>query len=302
MIPSRFRIYREFAKSGIVTLVIISVLGGYCIGVSLEEQFDWLRLLETLLAVGLLASGSSALNQLQERDLDRKMERTLKRPLPSGQITVREARIVIAVWIVAGLLLLAHLGPTLLALGIAAVVLYNGLYTLVWKPKYRYAAIPGAIPGALPILIGHASARGGEIWTPAGVYLFFILFFWQMPHFWVLAIRYQDDYAKGGFPVLPVANGAPRTVFQIGVWSFAYVGLSLLAPLFLGVGLIYLVPAILTGAWILWGFSRYAKEPLGPRWLPFFLGVNFSLILYLVFAFADIRGTPWVGYFLHMQS
>src|SRR6185437_16687128 len=91
-------------------------------------------------------------------------------------------------------------------LGLLAVLSYNGLYTLWWKRRWSYAAIPGAIPGALPILMGHYAAAG-HLGAPAGIYLFLLLFFWQMPHFWVLALRFRADYEKGDFPTLPVTHG-----------------------------------------------------------------------------------------------
>jgi protoheme IX farnesyltransferase len=296
---SSLKMFRELSKSGIVALVLISVLAGYMIGRSPELPFDPFLLSITLAGVMLLASGSSALNQYQERLIDAEMPRTASRPLPSGRITPKGALVFIGGTLIAGLILLERVGTPTLILGILAVTLYNGLYTLWWKRRWAYAAIPGAVPGALPILMGYAAATGNP-WQPAGIYLFAILFFWQMPHFWVLAMRYEKDYALGGIPTLPVVHGAGVTLFQIVLWCLAYVGLALIAPLFLKVGTLYLVITLPLCLKLLLELRGFAKEPESKKWLRFFLWVNFSLILFLAAAAADLWGTVyllplWVG-------
>lgn len=284
---------RELSKSGIVTLVLISVLGGYLIGQPSETSLSWARMLLTLLGILFLASGSSALNQYQERDIDAQMPRTSGRPLPSGRLSPTAALSFIGVTLAAGLAILATLDFQLLVLGVAAVISYNGLYTLWWKKHWAYAAVPGAIPGALPILMGHAAASG-NVFNPGGIYLFFILFFWQMPHFWALALRFQKDYEQGGFPTLPVKHGLGVTLKQIILWCLAYVGLAVIAPLFLKVGWIYLVPTLLISIKVLYELYRFVQEPesnqgtQSKRWIHFFLWVNFSLIVYLFFAALDL--------------
>ena len=112
--------------------------------------------------------------------------------------------------------MLSLLSLTSMALGLFTVALYNGLYTLYWKKKWAFGAVPGAIPGAMPVVIGY-SANHANVFTPECLYLFLIMFLWQMPHFWSLAIRYKDDYKKGGFPVLPAVIGVPKTLFHIGL-------------------------------------------------------------------------------------
>jgi protoheme IX farnesyltransferase len=284
------RTFLELSKSGIVTLVLISVLGGYLIGQPMELPFSLSRMLWTLVGVLFLASGSSALNQFQEQTQDAAMPRTSSRPLPSGRIAPYQVAVFIAVFLGLGLLILARLGGELLALGAAAVVFYNGFYTLWWKRRWAYAAIPGAIPGAIPILMGYASANG-HVWTPGGIYLFLILFFWQMPHFWVLALRFQKDYALGNFPTLPVALGEDITVLQILLWCLAYVGLAIVGPLFLPVGIIYLIITIPMCAWLLWKLRLFVMaeaKTSGKAWLGFFLWVNFSLIIFIAAAALDI--------------
>lgn len=276
-------IYRELSKSGIVALVLISVLGGYLAGHSFEIPLDLGRLLLTLFGVLGVASGSSALNHWQDREMDALMPRTARRPLPAGRISESHVLIFSGVSVLAGTLILSLLSWKLVVLGLVAVFSYNVLYTLWWKRTMPFAAVPGAIPGALPILMGYVAAHGDVI-TPGGIYLFFILFFWQMPHFWVLALRFTDDYAKGGVPTLPVAHGTQITIGQIVIWCLAYCALALGAPVFFRVGSVYLFAAILICGKLLYELRLFARggdlisDPTSKFWLRFFLWINFSLI------------------------
>ena len=300
------QIYRELAKSGIVALVLISVLGGYLCGHPFERPLDWLHLNKTLVGIFLLAAGSSALNQVQEMEVDARMPRTAKRPLPSGRISKFHALVFCFLTICGGISILSSLGQPLAWLGGTAVISYNGLYTLWWKRRWAFAAIPGAIPGALPILMGYAAASG-TVWSRGGLYLFFILFYWQMPHFWSLAIRFREDYFSGGFPTLPVAKGISKTRFHTTVWSFSYVALGLSAPLFLQTGWTYFTISFLTGAKVLWELRKYLQATRSDidgetsaakqYWLPFFLWINFSLIFYIFGAVIDLWSVYLVAHF-----
>jgi protoheme IX farnesyltransferase len=287
-VRNQSQLYRELSKSGIVALVLISVLGGYLIGQPFEVPLSFFRLAMTLFGVLFLASGSSALNQYQERHIDAEMPRTAKRPLPSGRMTPRGVLIFVFVTLFLGLGILAWVSLEVLALGITAVVFYNGLYTIWWKRRWAYAAVPGAIPGALPILMGHVAACH-NLFQPGGIYLFFILFYWQMPHFWVLALRFEKDYRMGGFPTLPVARGTSVTVSRILVWCLAYVALALIAPFFLKTRFIYMAIALAVSFKVLWELRSFVRAPdQSKAWLRFFLWINFSLIFYIAAAAADL--------------
>ena len=221
----------QLTKSEIVLLEAITLVAGFFIGHSLEHTIEWRHFLFTLFGVCFLALGSGALNQIQEHQEDAQMERTRSRPIPSGRISVNFALSLVITLFALGVFFLNLVSVSVLALGILAVISYNVLYTLWWKRKHAFAAIPGAIPGALPILIGYQAAvqNLGDL---RGYYLFAILFFWQMPHFWVLALKYSNDYDRGGFPTLPVAKGTHVTRFQIMLWCLAYTGVGLLSVLF----------------------------------------------------------------------
>ncbi len=300
----------ELSKGGIVSLIVISTFGGYLLGHPFEAPFSWIRLALTLIGLLLLSAGSSAINQIQEHKIDIKMPRTAKRPIPSGKISVLEAAGLAGLLVASGAAVLYYLSSTLFILGCVAVFSYNVLYTLWWKPRLPFAAIPGAIPGALPILMGHVSASG-SLKSPGGWYLFALLFFWQMPHFWVLALKYREDYAKGGIPTLPVAFGAKPTVFQIALWCLAYVGVAASAPLFFGVGSGYMITASLTSGYVLYSLWKFVRSmnhemhlelttgetPAAKGWIHFFLMINFSLIIYLCAAAADLWSVYLVPFF-----
>jgi protoheme IX farnesyltransferase len=258
----------NLTKSEIVLLEAITLAAGFFIGQSLESSIPWLRFLLVLVGVSSLALGSGALNQIQEREEDSHMDRTRNRPLPSGRLPLALA-----------------IGVTLFlfALGIACLISYNGLYTMWWKRKLAFAAIPGAIPGALPILIGFQAAVN-DLHDIRGYYLFGVLFFWQMPHFWVLALKYSNDYDQGGFPTLPVSRGSQVTRFQITLWCLAYAAFGLLSALFFPTGIIGVLGSLLISSWLLFELVRFLKQPEQKTWLRFFLSINFSLILILYLA------------------
>lgn len=282
-----FRELLRLTKAEIVLLEAITLFAGYFIGHSLEQPFAWGRFFLVSIGVCSLALGAGALNQLQEREEDSKMDRTRARPLPSGRVSVPFARSLIIFLFVLGLICLKFVSVPVLVLGALAVISYNGFYTLWWKRKMAYAAIPGAIPGALPILIGYQAAANNLL-DGRGYYLFAILFFWQMPHFWVLALKYSNDYDQGGFPTLPVAHGNTVTRFQISLWCLAYAAIGLLSVLFFPIGIIGISGALLTSSWLVYELARFLKHPQQKTWLRFFLSINFSLILYLFVITIDL--------------
>lgn len=280
-----FRDIAVLSKSGIVFFVGLTTALGYLVGLPPEVSVHWVNLALAVAGTSLLGAGASALNQLQEVSLDSKMPRTRVRPLPSGRISRSMAFVIGLSFATAGLACLGSINSSCFVLGLAAPVLYNFFYTLFWKPKRPFAAVPGAIPGALPVLIGATAARG-EISVP-GIYLFFLMFLWQMPHFWVLAMRFKQDYAAGDVPTLPVRLGAVITTQQIVVWCLAYLSVASLAPLVLRVGGIYFLIFLALGAAVLHSLKNYVRT-LAPReWIRFFLTINASLLGFLLGACLD---------------
>lgn len=278
--------YADLTKFGIVVFSVLAGLAGYATGFQIEHSFDWKVLLETLLGIYFLSSGSLALNQVQDWKLDLKMPRTAKRPIPSGKIKPAAAGILAVSFLVVGLELLFGIEATAGWVGLACVVFYNGPYTLYLKRKWAYGAVPGALPGALPVTIGYAAANA-DIFNSESLYLFLIMFLWQMPHFWVLAVRYKDDYAAGGIPVLPVAKGLPETLMQINLYTFAYVGVAIAAPLFVHASWLYVLLTVPFVFKVLQELYRYTKSNATERFLAFFMWLNVSMLVFIVIPVID---------------
>jgi protoheme IX farnesyltransferase len=274
------KLYADLTKFGIVIFVVLTGLAGYATSFAVESTFDWMHLLNLIGGLFFLSSGSLALNQVQEWKIDQKMPRTAKRPIASGKIKPAAAGILALAMIVAGSDLLARTSFLAAELGWATILLYNVIYTYWWKPKWIFAAIPGAIPGALPVTIGFA-ANSPEIFRADSVYLFLILFLWQMPHFWALALKFKDDYSKANVPTLPVALGIEKTFYHMAIWTLAYVAIALAAPWFVHASWIYLLLVIPFSFKLLQEFYRLYKSKGQKRWLAFFMWVNVSVLVFI---------------------
>ena len=275
-----FKLYTDLTKFGIVIFVLLTGFAGYALGFQHEAGFQSAHLASFLLGLYLLSSGSLALNQAQEWQIDQKMPRTAKRPVASGKIKPAAAAILGISFIVAGLELLSQTTVTAAYVGLVSVLLYNGFYTMWWKKKWVFAAVPGAIPGALPVTIGYAAANP-NIWSTESVYLFLVMFFWQMPHFWVLAMKYREDYRLGGIPTLPAALGIKKSLYYIGVYTFGYIALALLSPWMTHASWVYLAVVVPFCFKVLQEFWRFFKSNGEERWFAFFMWTNFSLLIFV---------------------
>jgi len=218
------------AKPRLNFLVVGSTLAGYVMGGG--DTSNVVRLVCTLAGTGLVAGGASAFNQVIERRPDALMRRTRLRPLPDGRLLPRESLVFATLMSVAGLAMLAA-GANLLsaAVAFATLVTYAAIYTPL-KLRSSFATVIGAIPGALPPVIGWTAARG-DLSQGAWV-LFGILFLWQLPHFLAIAWIYREDYERAGFPMLPVIEPDGRsTGRQAVLYCAALLPLSL-APALIG--------------------------------------------------------------------
>lgn len=218
---------RQLLRVELSTMVALSALAGYLFaGGRLQVN----TLLVTA-GAGLLAAGCSALNQWQEQDLDQRMERTCLRPLPTGRLTPQTALVVASLAISSGALLLLLLpGSQSLLLGILAVIWYNAIYTPL-KRHTPFAAIPGAICGALPPLIGWTAA-GGMLFTQKSLILAGTLFVWQIPHTWLLLCCYRDDLKSSGLPDLFETIATDKLLKINNCWVMSLFLCYLLFPTF----------------------------------------------------------------------
>ena len=261
------RDYLELTKPRITWLILMSTAIGYFFGLphalgwsEFLVHIDLLSLFHTIVGTGLIASGTAALNQWFEREADRRMRRTADRPLPAGRLSAPRALAFGIVLSIAGFVEL-WLGVNLLSGAIGAFTLasYLFLYTPM-KRKTWWSTTVGAIPGAMPPVIGYAAAAGTvthEAWVLGA-----ILFLWQFPHFYSIAWMYKDDYARAGIRMLPVVEPDGRsTARQIVVYGMALIPVSL-TPALMGMsGIVYGLGALVLGLWFLYSGVRVALHP-----------------------------------------
>ena len=289
-----FKTYSQLTKFGIVIFVLLAGVAGYATGFFIETTFDPKHLIYFVGGLYFLSSGSLALNQVQEWKLDQKMPRTKNRPIARGKIKPLAAAILSVSLLFVGINMLYSLSTMAGLLAVVSVVLYNGVYTMFWKPKWIFAAVPGALPGALPVTIGYA-VNNPDIFTSESVYLFLIMFLWQMPHFWILALKYKDDYAAGGVPTLPVALGVKRTLYHVGLYTFTYVGVALSAPFFLHTSWFYVLLVFPFAFMLLKEFFRVFKSDAKERWFAFFMWTNVSMLIFLFIPVIDKWSFLFIG-------
>jgi len=230
--PHRLSDYLELTKPRIAVMALFTVAAGYLLGAGGAAEAK--ILFHTLVGAGLVAAGGSVLNQLIERRIDSRMKRTMKRPLPAGRVLPEEAAIFGASLSGAGLAYLASTVPAPATIAAAfTFVLYAFVYTPM-KTMTAWNTAVGAVPGALPPIIGWYAARGwtgGSGWE-GGAILFGVLFLWQIPHFLAIAWMYRTDYAAGGLKMLPGCDPSGKeTALVMVITALALIPLGCLAPL-----------------------------------------------------------------------
>jgi len=249
--------YLALTKPRITWLIVMSTAIGYFFGA--DKSWSLLTLLHTLLGTALIASGTAALNQWYEREADARMRRTQSRPLPAGRLNPRSALLFGIAISLAGFLEM-WLGANLLCalLGMFTLLTYLCVYTPL-KQRSPHSTTIGAIPGAMPPLIGYAGAAGHltvEAWI-----LFGILFLWQFPHFYSIAWMYREDYERAGIRMLPVVEpDGLSTARQMVLYSLLLIPISLI-PRWMGAeGNVYLIGATALGLFFLYSAIRVSLD------------------------------------------
>ena len=250
LVGSRQRLvdYLELAKPRVTGLVLLTVVAGFWVG--LRSPAQWPTLIPLLLGTALAVGGANTLNQWSEREADGLMERTKSRPLPAGRLPAEEARRAGLVLSVVGVLILA-LGVNLLTAWLTtfSIATYVLLYTPL-KQRTTLCTLIGAVPGALPPMIGWAGARdalGIGAWA-----LFVMLFLWQLPHFLAIAVLYREDYTRAGFRMLPVGDTEGlATARQTVLYGIALVPASVFPSLIGLAGPGYFYAALAVSLWFL---------------------------------------------------
>lgn len=239
-------------------VVLTTAVGAYmAAGAAGLLEAPWL-FLNLLGGTAVTAAGASVLNQYLERDADARMPRTRNRPLPAGLLTPGVALPMgLSLGVTGTLWLTLLVNPLTAALGAFTLLSYVLVYTPL-KRRTWWCTLVGAVPGAIPPTMGFSGMTGQVGWGAAA--LFALLFVWQMPHFYGLALLYRDDYARGGFRMLPSQrNGLNRTARQIVAFCLLLLPISLM-PSFVGLtGSVYAVGALFLGLWFLWAGTRCAR-------------------------------------------
>jgi len=241
---SRLADFYELTKPRMNFLVLATTAVGYYMAV--RHSFEWLKLLHTILGTALMAASAGALNQYAERRWDARMLRTSQRPLPAGRLAPVEAMLFGLLLGAAGAAYLAAaVNVQTAAVGGLTLLVYVLLYTPMKRSTSLCTAV-GAVAGAMPPVMGSTAVHNAI--TPDAVALFTIVFFWQMPHFLAIGILCREDYAKGGFRILPVVDHRlAATCRQIIVYLLALVPATLLPAALHMAGVVYVVFAVVVG-------------------------------------------------------
>lgn len=254
--------YLDLTKPRVIWLILMSTAIGYLFGA--RGAWDWLVIVHSVMGTAFIAAGTFTLNQWYERDADARMRRTRGRPLPMGQVTPGRA---FAFGLALSIVGLAQLywgaNPLTAMLGMFTQASYLCLYTPL-KQVSPHSTTVGAIPGAMPPLIGFAAASGTltlEAWA-----LYAILFLWQFPHFYAIAWMYREDYGRAGIRMLPVVEPDGESTARRILWtSLALIPVSLLPNLLSMTGTLYLAGAVVLGLWFFYSGIRVSLDRTIPR-------------------------------------
>jgi len=278
---SKIRAYVLLTKPRVIELLLVTTVPAMVLA---DDGLPSLTLIGAVLLGGALAAGgANTINCWIERDRDRVMHRTQGRPLPTGEIEPGHALVFgIALEVIAFLWLWGTVNLLAASLAVSAMLFYIFVYTIWLKPRSPQNIVIGGAAGAVPVLVGWAAVTG-TLDAPAWV-LFAIVFCWTPPHFWALSLRYRDDYAAAGIPMLPVARGVTTAAREILVYAVVVVGVTLLLFAFDSMGVIYLVAAVVLGAAFVWqaiGLQRDASSKRAMRLFSFsntYLALLFAAI------------------------
>jgi protoheme IX farnesyltransferase len=242
--------FKQLTKFGLSLSVVFSSLAGYLLA---AKEINFVTLL--LLAIGgyLMVGASNAFNQIIEKDTDALMKRTMNRPLPAGRMHVSMAFVIAIAFTIVGLVILYSINPKSALFGALSIFLYTSIYTPL-KSVTPLAVFVGAIPGAIPFMLGWVAATNDFSIEPG--MLFLIQFFWQFPHFWAIAWLQFDEYKKAGFNLMPMGQKNKKAVIQIIIYTICLILVSIV-PVFRITGNFYIYPFTAVILLILGGIMLY---------------------------------------------
>ncbi|MGC4040073.1 MAG: heme o synthase [Flavobacterium sp.] len=277
--------FKEITKAGLAVSVLFSSIAGYLLGVNGEHPFSWITL--AMLSVGgyCMVGASNAFNQVIEKDLDAKMDRTKNRPVASGRMTPNHALFIASLLTIVGLVLLYNVNPKSAMFGAISIFLYTSVYTPL-KQHTPLSVFVGAFPGAIPFMLGWVAATN-DFGIEAGT-LFLIQFFWQFPHFWAIGWFLYEDYEKAGFFMLPTGKKDKSTAMQTILYCVWLLVASLLPSLGY-TGQLYITPVaavivFILGLWmIFYAVKLYQSRTAKAAKTLMLVSVSYISLLQLVY-------------------
>jgi len=274
----------ELSKVRITFAVSLTTITGYVLA---SGRFDAGLILPTI-GIFILACGSSALNHYQEKDKDAQMERTRNRPIPSGRISENGALVfAILLTIIGSAIIYVGSGFLAMQLGILALIWYNAIYTPL-KKKTAFAVVPGSVIGAIPPMVGWV-AGGGSLADPRAMIIAFFFFIWQVPHFWLLLLKYGKEYEQAGFPSITRFYTDKQIKNTTFIWTMATAVTALMLPVF-GIvhSTIMSIGLLIAVIWLVVVFSKLLKtgdEKFNARY--YFIKINYFVLIMIIFLAID---------------
>lgn len=279
--PSIIQDYIQLTKPGILRSNLLAAFGGFWL--ASQWQIDWMTLVVMLIGTTLVMASSCVFNNLLDRELDIKMQRTSGRALPAGRIPASHVLTYAIILGLLGLLVLYMLvNPLSALLGFIGMFVYIVIYTAWLKRTSTLSTVMGSFSGSMPPVIGYVAVEG--VMDTGAWLLFALLFFWQPPHFWALGIRRTEEYRAAGFQILPVVKGITRTKWQMLPYVLLLIPTSVLFTFFNYTGTVFLVVSVVLG--IIWLaiciYGLFAKDD--ERWakLNFIFSINYLMIVFAV--------------------
>ena len=273
---SNFQAYLTLCKPKVVLLMLLSALVGMLLAAPTP---NWIIILKGLTGIGLMASAGAALNHIFDRQYDRRMHRTKKRPLPQQTLSTTQAVLWAILLMTTGFSLLFHLRPEAAFWTLGTMLGYAWIYTCILKHQTPQNIVIGGLSGALPPLLGWVTITGQP--SPTAWLLVLIIFAWTPPHFWALALAKKEEYAKTNIPMLPITHGTPYTLTLIWYYSILTVIATLLPYLTTAFGTIYLLGLIpLNGRWlyVAWQVKQESRPPM-----PLFVySITYLMLLFIL--------------------
>jgi len=284
VLTGRLSLFAEIVKMRITVMVSFTTALGYFLGTG-RISLDFIY---PVIGIFLLACGSAALNQFQERKTDALMERTKNRPIPSGRVkAVSVFAISMSLLLLGSAVLILKTNITALSVGLITFFWYNGVYTLL-KKKMALAIIPGSLVGALPPLAGWA-ASGAGVFDIKILYVGIYFFVWQIPHFWLLLLIHGEDFSRGGFPVLTDKMSRKSIVSVTFVMLLFTVLVSVAIPVFgiINYNLTYILLLVFSALMIYSAYRFFVSEPGRKDILKAFIGINIFTLIFIILLIAD---------------